>query len=139
MRLGAELLTMQDRLMKRLRKRAKRGMRGYPLATVAYYGPDMARASKVVVGIVLLPGTHDIADLRTWTLETGDVRTDAPILEAMLEHMDANGVMSVVMVDRMMGCPHQEGVDYDGRWCPVCTYWTGRDRYTGKMVETPEN
>jgi hypothetical protein len=35
----------------RLAKRVKRGFRGYPLATVAFYGEDAARASKIVVGI----------------------------------------------------------------------------------------
>src|SRR6185436_8395345 len=36
----------------RLEKKAKRGHRGYPVATVAYYGPDASRASKVAVGII---------------------------------------------------------------------------------------
>ena len=35
-----------------LKKRVRRGFRGYPLATIAYYGPDEKRASKVAVGIV---------------------------------------------------------------------------------------
>ena len=30
----------------------KKGARGYPIATVAYYGPDNKHASKVAVGIV---------------------------------------------------------------------------------------
>ena len=38
---------------KRLAKKAHRGFRGYPVATVAFYGPDDRRASKVAVGIVL--------------------------------------------------------------------------------------
>src|SRR5271167_3451364 len=44
---------MEDRFVKRLRKKAKRGMRGYPVASVAYYGPDESRASKVAVGILV--------------------------------------------------------------------------------------
>ncbi len=35
-----------------LLKKAKKGFRGYPLATVAYYGPDDKWASKVAVGII---------------------------------------------------------------------------------------
>jgi hypothetical protein len=35
-----------------LKKKARRGFRGYPVATVAFYGPDNTRATKVAVGIV---------------------------------------------------------------------------------------
>ena len=44
---------MIERARKRLRKKAKRGLRGYPVATVALYGPDNTRATKLTVGIVL--------------------------------------------------------------------------------------
>jgi hypothetical protein len=124
---------MQDRFLKRLRKKAKKGMRGYPMATVAFYGPDLDRASKAVVGIVMHEG-GGAAELRDWKTETGDIRTDAFIAEEMLAFMETHGVLSVVMVDRPMGCPHQEGIDYEGQYCPVCTFWIGRDRYTGKMI-----
>ena len=43
---------MIERARKRLRKRAKRGFRGYPIATVALYGPDDTRATELTVGIV---------------------------------------------------------------------------------------
>ena len=43
---------MQDRFLKRLRKKARKGMRGWPAATIAFYGPDLVRASKVAVGIL---------------------------------------------------------------------------------------
>ena len=35
-----------------LRKKARRGFRGYPVATVALYGPDDKLATKIAVGIV---------------------------------------------------------------------------------------
>ena len=34
------------------REKAKRGMRGYPVGTIAFYGPDNRRATKVAVRIV---------------------------------------------------------------------------------------
>jgi len=43
---------MIERARKRLSKRAKRGFRGYPIATVALYGPDDRAATKLTVGIV---------------------------------------------------------------------------------------
>jgi hypothetical protein len=35
-----------------LRKFTERGFRGYPLATLVFYGPDDRKASKLVLGIV---------------------------------------------------------------------------------------
>ena len=40
------------RLKKSLAKKAKRGFRGYPVGTLAYYGPDDRRASKLVAAII---------------------------------------------------------------------------------------
>jgi hypothetical protein len=45
------------------------------------------------------------------------------------------GALSVVMTGGIIGCPHQEGIDYEGEWCPVCEFWHGRDRFTGKMIQ----
>jgi hypothetical protein len=33
---------MEDRFLKRLRKKARKGLRGWPIATVAFYGPNLA-------------------------------------------------------------------------------------------------
>jgi hypothetical protein len=123
---------MPDRSIKRLSKKARRGMRGYPLGTVAYYGPDDTRATKVVAGIQLVADAD--LEMRKWFVETGDARTDPTITEELLAHFERNGVKSVAMIDRIFGCPHEEGVDYEGEYCPVCTFWIGRDRYTGKQV-----
>ncbi len=43
---------MIDRSLKRLSKKSRRGFRGYPVATIAAYGPDDRRASKLAVAIV---------------------------------------------------------------------------------------
>jgi hypothetical protein len=43
---------MNKRACKQLSKRAERGFRGYPLATVALYGPDDRTATRLTVGIV---------------------------------------------------------------------------------------
>ena len=60
---------------KSLEKRIRRGFHGYPVATIAYYGPDEKRASKVVVGIIRGQG-QDVAMLKRWHSEHGDVRSD---------------------------------------------------------------
>jgi len=50
---------MMDQVFKRLSKKAKKGMRGWPLATIAYYGPDASRAKKVVVSFFSAAGSDD--------------------------------------------------------------------------------
>ena len=115
-----------------LRKKAKQGMRGYPVGTLAFYGPDDRRASKVAVSVIRHEGAEP--DLRRWFSETGDVRTDPTILSEIAAHLRQNSVHSVGMVDGIIGCPHEEGIDYPmGQSCPDCPYWKGRDRWTGEL------
>ena len=54
------------------------GFRGYPVATIAFYGPDNQRASKVAVGIVLSDDADPVA-LERWYSEESDVRSDPTI------------------------------------------------------------
>ena len=124
---------MIERARKRLSKRAKRGFRGYPIATVALYGPDDTRATKLTVGIV--PAEYaEATDLRRWFSEGADIRNDAGLAEEVLAFIDAAGAKSVVMTDRIIGCPHEEGIDYQGPTCPSCPFWAGRDRWTGRRL-----
>jgi hypothetical protein len=118
---------------KRLRKKARRGFRGYPVATIAFYGPDDRFASKVAVGIIAGEDDEPVA-LERWHNETIDVRNDPRIGEEMLRFIGKYDVRSVVMADRITGCPHEEGVDYEGATCPTCPLWAGRDRWTGELV-----
>lgn len=119
----------------KLRKRAKKGFRGYPVATIAYYGPDDARASKVVVGIVQSEGA-DAEPMQKWYSESGDVRNDETILESIGAFLQSQTVKSVVAVDRIIGCPHEEGIDYPrGGECPECPFWANRDRFSGKLLQ----
>jgi len=117
-----------------LAKRAKRGFRGYPVATIAFYGPSADRASKVAVGIVEHEGVEPEI-LESWHSEDRDVRYDDEIGFEIIAFIRAHNVLSVVMVDRIIGCPHQEGIDYpDGEICPECPYWRGKDRWSGETI-----
>ena len=118
----------------RLQKKAKRGFRGYPLATVAFYGPDASRASKVAVGIVVEDDGPAVA-MERWTSATGDVRRDARIGEEIIEFIRLHEAMTVLMTDRIIGCPHEEAIDYpEGEVCPMCPYWADRDRWSGDQL-----
>ena len=124
---------MEDRFLKRLRKKARRGLRGWPLATIAFYGPNLNQATKVTVGIVPTENA-EVAELRNWKVDQGDVRTEPRIARERLEFIDEHQVLSVAMTDGIIGCPHQQGIDYEGEWCPVCVFWHGRDRFTGQRI-----
>jgi hypothetical protein len=124
---------MLERARKRLGKRAKKGFRGYPVATIALYGSDDTRATKLTVGIVQAENA-DVADLRRWFSESIDVRNDAAVAQEVLAFIEAAGSKSVVMTDSIIGCPHEEGIDYQGSRCPVCPFWAGRERWTGKRL-----
>ena len=117
---------------KRLKKLLNKGFRGYPIATIAYYGPDDKNATKVTVGIVPDENAEPKV-LKRWFTEDTDIRTDKITNEEIIDFIKENGVRSVVMTDRIMGCPHEEGVDYpEGSKCP---FWAIRDRFIGETIQ----
>jgi hypothetical protein len=114
-----------------LDKKSKLGFRGYPVGTIAFYGPDDQRASKVAVAVIVAPDTEPVA-LRRWFAERGDIRSDEETLEEIALFLRDHELHSVVMPKEMMGCPHEEGIDYpEGEACPECPFWAGRDRPLG--------
>ncbi len=108
---------------------------GYPIATIAYYGPTDQVASKVVVGLKFSEHEKEITHLRKWYSDDLDVRKDSTIIKEMLEYIQENQVRRIAMVDRIIGCPHEEGIDYpEGEACPKCPFWANRDRWTGEII-----
>ena len=113
---------------------ARKGFRGYPVGTIAFYGPTGEKATKAAVGIVLREGAEP-EPLRRWFSEDVDVRSDPRISREILDFLRRYGVRSVVMSDGLLGCPHEEGVHYpEGEVCPECPYWADRDRWTGERI-----
>jgi hypothetical protein len=116
--------TSHDRLL----RKSERGFQGYPLGTVALYGPDLARATKVAVGIVHKEGGEP-REMEKWLSEVTDVREDEVVGGQVLAFLQRHGVRSVVVGPGILGCPHEEGIDYPvGGVCPRCPYWAGRER-----------
>jgi hypothetical protein len=108
---------------------------GFPLATIAFYGEDDKVASKVVVGIMLSEKDEDVAFIEKWFRTDIDVRLDPEIKAQILDFLEKHDVHRVVMMDRIIGCPHEEGIDYpEGEKCPHCPFWANRDRWTGEMI-----
>ncbi|HRY45341.1 MAG TPA: hypothetical protein P5164_15495 [Thermoanaerobaculia bacterium] len=117
------------RLHPRLAKRSRRGFRGFPAATVAFYGPDDARATKAVVTIV--PSKEaDPTFQETFSSGEGDLRGDSLVGERIVAFVERHEARSVFVAEEILGCPHEEGVDYpEGERCPACPFWTERDRW----------
>jgi len=115
-----------------LAKKAKKGSRSYPVGTIAFYGPDDKRASKAVASVIIEQDSEP-TEMRKWFSDTDDLRRSETVLTEIASFLRENGAHSVAMVDRIIGCPHEEGVDYHGETCPHCPFWADRDRWTGEM------
>jgi hypothetical protein len=117
---------------KALSKKVKKGFKGYPIATIALYGPTDKKATKLVVGIVRRE-RGEAEQMKKWYSDN-DVVKESGVFEEVLEFIKTNDAKSVVMADRIIGCPHEEGIDYpEGESCPLCPFWKGRNRWTGEF------
>ena len=95
---------------------------------------DDSTATKLTVGIVPAEDA-EATDLRRWfSKEQTDIRDDIRVTEQVLALITEAGAKSVVMTDRIIGCPHEEGIDYEGATRPACPFWAGRDRWTGERL-----
>jgi tagatose-1,6-bisphosphate aldolase non-catalytic subunit AgaZ/GatZ len=114
-----------------LRKKARPGVLRFPAGSVAFYGPDDRRATKVAAAVIPHEG-GEAKTLQRWIVTEGDARRDSAVLNEVTAFFKAHGVRSVGMLDRIIGCPHEEGIDYPkGEPCPACPFWAARDRWTG--------
>ena len=75
---------LKDRFLKRLGKKARKGLRGWPIAMIAFYGPNLSQATKVAVGIVPSENAA-VKELRDWKIERGDIRADPEIAREIIE------------------------------------------------------
>ena len=108
-------------------------MNGHPVATVAFYGPDNKVATKLVCGIVREQG-GEVETMKKWFSEN-DMRKSEKIFHELLAFTEDHAVKSIVMVEQIFGCPHEEGIDYpEGESCPDCSYWKDRDRFIDEML-----
>ncbi len=118
---------------KLLTKRIRKGNKGYPIATIAFYGPTNLSASKMVCTVIAYDGA-DAEPMKKW-FSTSDIRKYEKTIGEVLAFIEEHEVKSVSMIDGIIGCPHEEGVDYPtGGTCPECDYWRGRDRFTQELI-----
>ena len=122
----------QGKNKKLLGKKANKGFRGYPLATVIFYGPNNRLATKVACGIILRDDTEPEL-MKKWFSKT-DIRKSEKDLVEVLQFIEDNSAKTVAIADEIFGCPHEEGIDYPvGESCPECPFWKNRDRFTHEI------
>lgn len=96
----------------------------YPIATIAAYGPTAARATKLVIAIFTAPSQQQPLELRQWLRTEGDIRNDPGVAEEIRKFVVSHGVKRAVSPPHILGCPHEEGIDYPtGESCPHCPFW----------------
>ena len=108
----------------RKKKSKQAGGIQFPLATVMEYGPDDKTVTKIVVAI--FPGLdEEHTALERWL--GPDVASDPAVAEQIVELTESHHVRTIIRAPRVIGCPHEEGVDFpDGGDCPHCPFWRGK-------------
>ena len=91
-----------NKFQKHLSKKSRKGFRGRPLATIAFYGPNLSRASKVTVSIIHTEGGEP-EEMRSWSSDTADMRHDGATGQEIVEFLDEQGAKSVLMSDGIIG------------------------------------
>ena len=82
-----------------LQKKAKEGFRGYPVGTVAYYGPDNTKATKLVASVLRFENDQDPI-MKKWFSEVMDIRQDAEIMDEIRDFFKENSTLSVVLLQK---------------------------------------
>jgi len=92
----------------------------YPIGTLAYYGPNNQICTRIIASVVNAPNAKP--QFRYW--QEPDVCTSPQVAAEIGEFFKLNSIQDVVMTEGVIGCPHDEGIDYpeDGI-CPDCLYW----------------
>ncbi len=95
----------------------------FPIGTVAYYGPDDKRTTKIVAGIVWSRDGEPL--LKRWV--GSEVTTSDKVQREIVAFFEQHGVRSIIATDGNIGCPHEEGQDFPpGEDCPFCPWWKGK-------------
>jgi len=102
----------------------------YPIATVAHYGPNDRTVTKIAVGIV---NQYDqVLALERWA--GPDVAQNPEIAAEIQEFITGHEAKQVIITDGVIGCPHEEGLDFPlGEDCPFCPFWEGKQGTAARL------
>jgi len=103
--------------------RSSRGHGKYPIGTIVYYGPDDKTCTKIVAGVVKSEGAEAEIERHSGVGMMDDREVSAKIKAFFAMH----GVRNVMKADGILGCPHEEGIDFPkNQDCPFCPFWAGK-------------
>jgi hypothetical protein len=92
----------------------------YPIGTLAYYGPDNQTCTRIIASVINAPNAKP--QFREW--QDIDVCENPQVASEIGDYFRLAGVKDVIMTEGVVGCPHDEGVDYSlGESCPECPFW----------------
>jgi hypothetical protein len=95
----------------------------FPVGTLAYYGPDNVRTTKIVAGVLYTEDARPI--IRRFV--ASDCLENENVQKQIAEFFAHHAVKTVLEPAGNIGCPHEEGEDYSrGPVCPFCPYWVGK-------------
>jgi hypothetical protein len=89
--------------------------------------------TKITVGIFEAENAEPI--LERWI--GPDVMTSPEVQAQIAGFIEAHGVQEVAVTDGVLGCPHEEGIDFPaGQECPYCPFWRGKQGI--QVVDEPQ-
>jgi hypothetical protein len=92
----------------------------FPIGMLVYFGPDKVTISKIIAAVIIAKDSEPI--LQSW--EGTGISIDPNTSVDIGRFFKENQVVEVIMPDGVVGCPHEEGVDYPiGGQCPHCPFW----------------
>ena len=96
---------------------------GFPMGTIAYYGPDDRTTTKVVASVIADADADPV--IQSW-VGTG-LLGSPKVRREMDRFFTRYGVVEATGFPFNIGCPHEEGEDFpEGADCPFCPYWRGK-------------
>ncbi len=104
----------------------------YPLGALAYYGPDDHTCTRITAAVINAPNARP--QFRHWWGESPE--TDPWVIAEIGEFFRLYRVREAVMTEGIIGCPHDEGIDYpEDEECPYCPFWNARQPSTIESTE----
>lgn len=92
----------------------------YPIGILAYYGPDDQTCTKIIASVINAPNARPHS--RVWQAQ--GVCEDPLVAAEIGDFFRLSSVQDVVMTEGVVGCPHEEGIDFpQGEYCLECSFW----------------
>jgi len=115
-------MTYANKLLQQLR-RVIQNKTNFPYGTLLYFGPDDINITKIVAVVIQSPKIDPV--LKSWS--GSEISTDPHTIAEIGNFLKQYSVTEVIMPEGVIGCPHEEGIDYpEGENCPNCPYWAER-------------